>query len=96
MRTSTYEDLGKAMVLWFNQQRAAGIPVSGAVCAAKAKRFFEEFKIPVDFNASSVRKHLEDVGLPQKAVLLLDNATRHPPEEILKLEEKIRKMGISL
>lgn len=53
MKTSTYEDLDKAMVLWFNQQRAAGIPVSGAVCAAKAKYFFEQLKLPGDFNASS-------------------------------------------
>ncbi|GBO30290.1 Jerky -like [Araneus ventricosus] len=40
------------LVLWFNQQRSAVIPVSGAICAAKAKYFFEELKIPVDFNAS--------------------------------------------
>lgn len=53
MKTSTYEDLDKAMVMWFNQQRAAGIPISGAVCAAKAKHFFEELEIPGDFNASS-------------------------------------------
>ncbi|GBO11102.1 Tigger transposable element-derived protein 2 [Araneus ventricosus] len=53
MKTSTYEDLDKSMVLWFNQQRAAGILVSGAVCAAKAKQCFEELKIPVDFNASN-------------------------------------------
>ncbi|GBM79646.1 hypothetical protein AVEN_203075-1, partial [Araneus ventricosus] len=33
------------------------------------------------------RKHLEDVGLPQKAVLLLDNATSHPSKEILKSED---------
>ncbi|GBN00584.1 Jerky -like [Araneus ventricosus] len=43
----------RKLVLWFNQQRSAGIPVSGAVCAAKAKHFFEELKIPVDFNATS-------------------------------------------
>ncbi|GBN14427.1 Tigger transposable element-derived protein 2 [Araneus ventricosus] len=54
MKTSTYEDLDKAMVLWLDQQRAAGIPVSDAVCAAKAKHFFEELKIPVHFSASSV------------------------------------------
>ncbi|GBM62776.1 Tigger transposable element-derived protein 2 [Araneus ventricosus] len=35
----------------------------------------------------SVRKHLEDVDLHQKAVLLLDNATSRPSKEILKLED---------
>ncbi|GBN20601.1 hypothetical protein AVEN_211220-1 [Araneus ventricosus] len=59
MKTSTYEDLDKAMVLWFNQQTAAGIPVSGAVCAAKAKHFFEEHKIPFDFNATKDLRNLD-------------------------------------
>ena len=53
MKTSTYYDLDKAMITWFNQQRVAGIPVSGIVCTAKAKYFHDELKIEGDFNASS-------------------------------------------
>ena len=59
MKTSTYYDLDKAMIAWFNQQRAAGIPaaagipVSGIMCTAKAKYFHDELKIEGDFNASS-------------------------------------------
>ena len=59
MKTSTYYDLDKAMITWFNQQRAAGIPaaagipVSGIMCTAKAKYFPDELKIEGDFNASS-------------------------------------------
>jgi hypothetical protein len=41
------------MVLWFSQQRAQEIPVSGAICAAQAKYFFDELKLQGDFNASS-------------------------------------------
>jgi len=43
MKTSTYYNLDKAMITWFNQQRAAGIPaaagipVSGIMCTAMAK-----------------------------------------------------------
>ncbi|GBN06957.1 hypothetical protein AVEN_204993-1 [Araneus ventricosus] len=39
------------------------------------------------FFVPAVRKHLENVGLPQKAVLLLVSATSHPSEEILKSED---------
>lgn len=53
MKTATYDELDKAMVLWFNQQRAQGIPVSGVVCAAKALQFFKELNLSGDFNASS-------------------------------------------
>lgn len=35
----------------------------------------------------SVRDHLEKQGLPQKAVLLLDNAPSHPGESILKSDD---------
>jgi hypothetical protein len=35
MKSSTYDELDQAMALWFSQQRAQGIPVSGAICAAK-------------------------------------------------------------
>jgi hypothetical protein len=34
--------LDQAIVLWFSQQRAQGIPVSGAIYAAQAKYFFDE------------------------------------------------------
>jgi hypothetical protein len=35
----------------------------------------------------SVRQHLKSLDLPQKAVLLLDNASSHPNEDILKSED---------
>jgi hypothetical protein len=53
MKSSTYDELDQAMVLWSSQQRAQGIPVSGAICAAQAKYFFNELKLQGDFNASS-------------------------------------------
>jgi hypothetical protein len=34
-----------------------------------------------------VRQHLKSLDLPQKAVLLLDNAPSHPNEDILKSED---------
>jgi hypothetical protein len=34
MKSSTYDELDQAMLLWFSQQRAQRIPVSGAICAA--------------------------------------------------------------
>lgn len=53
MKTSTYDDLDKAMVTWFSQQKARGSEVSDAVSAAKAKYFFDTLKLKGDFNASS-------------------------------------------
>jgi hypothetical protein len=38
----------------------------------------------------SVRQHLKLLDLPQKAVLLLDNASSHPNEDILKSEDARR------
>jgi hypothetical protein len=53
MKSSTYDESDKARVLWFSQQRTRGISVSGAICAAQAKYFFDELKLQGDFNASS-------------------------------------------
>lgn len=35
MKLATYEELDKAMVGWFKQQRANNIPVSGTICASQ-------------------------------------------------------------
>lgn len=40
VKTSIYEHIDKAMVLWLNEERGTGIPVSGTVCFTKAKHFF--------------------------------------------------------
>lgn len=53
MKTSTYNDLDKAMLSWFSQQKARGMAVSDAVSVAKAKYFFNTLKLKGDFNASS-------------------------------------------
>jgi hypothetical protein len=45
-KISTYDELDQAMVLWFSQKRAQGIP--GAICAAQAKYFFDEMKLQGD------------------------------------------------
>jgi len=41
MKLSTYDELDKAMLQWFNQQRAQNIPVSGIICAKQAKLYFD-------------------------------------------------------
>lgn len=40
MKLPTYDELDKAMLQWFNQQRAQNIPVSGIICAKQAKLYF--------------------------------------------------------
>jgi hypothetical protein len=44
-KRSSYDELDQAMVLWFSQQRAQGIPIYGAICAAQAKYFFRRGEI---------------------------------------------------
>ncbi|OWK06919.1 hypothetical protein Celaphus_00018622, partial [Cervus elaphus hippelaphus] len=41
MKSSTYEELDRVMIEWFNQQKTDGIPVSGTICAKQAKFFFD-------------------------------------------------------
>lgn len=53
MKKSTYDDLDKAMVQWFSQQRAQGNPINGLICAEKAKYFFEALGLEGKFDASS-------------------------------------------
>jgi len=53
MKTSTFEDLDAAMLIWFNQKRAEGIPISGQMCIEAAKTFHENLGIKESFNASS-------------------------------------------
>ncbi|XP_038611499.1 jerky protein homolog-like [Tachyglossus aculeatus] len=53
MKPATYEELDRAMLEWFNQQRAKGTRVSGPSCLKQAQFFFYALGIEGDFNASS-------------------------------------------
>lgn len=98
MKTSTYDELDKAMVLWFNQQRAEGIPVSGAVCAAKAKDFHDKLKLPGEFNASSgwLTRFKERHGIRQIAIQgeKLSSDEQAAKEFIPQFQDFIEKEGL--
>lgn len=53
MKPSMYEELDRAMLEWFNQQRARGRPVSGPLCAKRAEFFFYALGMDGDFNPSA-------------------------------------------
>jgi len=53
MKMSSYEGLDLALLQWFNQKRAEGIPVSGPMCTHKAKLFHEALGLEGNFSASS-------------------------------------------
>lgn len=53
MKKSSYDDLDRALLEWFNNQRAQGNPVSGPICSEKAKFFFEALGLEGNFDASS-------------------------------------------
>ncbi|XP_037360093.1 jerky protein homolog-like [Talpa occidentalis] len=53
MKPSMYEELDRAMLEWFNQQRARGNPVSGPLCAKRAEFFFYALGMDGDFNPSA-------------------------------------------
>ncbi|XP_069852903.1 jerky protein homolog-like [Dipodomys merriami] len=53
MKPSMYEELDRAMLEWFNQQRARGRPVSGPICAKRAEFFFYALGMDGDFNPSA-------------------------------------------
>ncbi|XP_004604875.2 jerky protein homolog-like [Sorex araneus] len=53
MKPSMYEELDRAMLEWFNQQRARGRPVSGPLCAKRAEFFFYALGLDGDFNPSA-------------------------------------------
>jgi hypothetical protein len=50
---SSYDDLDKVMLVWFNQQRAQGTPVSGLIWTKQAEFFFEPLRMEGNFYASS-------------------------------------------
>lgn len=70
MKTSTYDDLDKAMLMWFSQQKARGTVVSDAASVAKAKHFFDALKLKGDFNASSgwLRRFKHRHGIDQMPI----------------------------
>lgn len=53
MKLSTYKELDRAMLKWYNEQRAQGTYVSGANCAKQARYLFNSLGMQGDFNASS-------------------------------------------
>jgi hypothetical protein len=53
MKKSSYDNPDKAMLVWFNQQLAKGMPVSGLICAKQAKLFFETLRMEGTFDVSS-------------------------------------------
>ncbi|KAL1768155.1 tigger transposable element-derived protein 2 [Sigmodon hispidus] len=69
MKSSTYEELDRVMIEWFNQQKTDGIPVSGTVCAKQAKFFFDALGMEGDFNASSgwLTRFKQRHGIPKAA-----------------------------
>jgi hypothetical protein len=48
-----YEDLDRAMLVWFNQQRTCRMPRSGLICTKQAKFLFEALRLDGNFDASS-------------------------------------------
>uniref|UniRef100_A0A1B6LLX5 HTH CENPB-type domain-containing protein n=1 Tax=Graphocephala atropunctata TaxID=36148 RepID=A0A1B6LLX5_9HEMI len=53
MKKSPYELLHKAMLQWFNCERAEGRPVTGPMCVKQAKYLFETLGMKGNFDASS-------------------------------------------
>lgn len=53
MKKSTYDDLDRTLLEWFNNQRAQGNPINGTICAEKAKYYFETLGLEGTFDASS-------------------------------------------
>ena len=51
MKMSTYAELDKAMLEWFQQKRAEGTQVSGPICAKQAQFFFKVLGIEGEINA---------------------------------------------
>lgn len=69
MKSSTYEELDRVMIEWFNQQQTDGVPVSGTVCAKQARFFFDALGMEGDFNASSgwLTRFKQRHGIPKAA-----------------------------
>ncbi|KAM4834142.1 tigger transposable element-derived protein 2 [Thomomys bottae] len=69
MKSSTYEELDRVMIEWFNQQQMDGVPVSGTICAKQARFFFDALGMEGDFNASSgwLTRFKQRHGIPKAA-----------------------------
>lgn len=52
MKTSTWEDLDRALLQWFNQERSVGTPINGVILGEKAKFFHDQLGLEGEFNAS--------------------------------------------
>lgn len=52
-QSTTFEDLDKAVLDWFSQQRAQGTSVSGPIIANRVKIFFKQLGFQGEVDASS-------------------------------------------
>uniref|UniRef100_A0A182ML12 HTH CENPB-type domain-containing protein n=1 Tax=Anopheles culicifacies TaxID=139723 RepID=A0A182ML12_9DIPT len=53
MKVSSFEELDASMLSWYNENRAAGIPMTSAMCIEQAKYLHESLGMKRAFNASS-------------------------------------------
>uniref|UniRef100_A0A182KCM3 HTH CENPB-type domain-containing protein n=1 Tax=Anopheles christyi TaxID=43041 RepID=A0A182KCM3_9DIPT len=53
MKVSSFEELDESMLRWYNENRAAGIPVTSAMCIEQAKYLHEHLGLKGTFNASA-------------------------------------------
>ncbi|XP_053667569.1 tigger transposable element-derived protein 2-like [Anopheles marshallii] len=53
MKVSSFEELDASMLSWYNESRAAGIPVTSAMCIEQAKFLHERLDMKRSFSASS-------------------------------------------
>ncbi|XP_052902129.1 jerky protein homolog-like [Anopheles moucheti] len=53
MKVSSFEELDASMLSWYNESRAAGIPVTSAMCIEQAKYLHERMDLKRSFSASS-------------------------------------------
>ncbi|KAK2498104.1 hypothetical protein MC885_021261, partial [Smutsia gigantea] len=95
MKPSMYEELDRAMLEWFNQQRAKGNPISGPICAKRAEFFFYALGMDGDFNPSAEDKEGldfdEDISVATVTTILqhtkgLENVTTENIEKWLEVD----------
>lgn len=88
-----------ALYAWFHQQRERHAPISGDILKQKAKFFYEEITKKQDFNASDgwLKNFKSRFGIRflQISGEKLSADESEIPDFILKLDEKIKEMGLT-
>uniref|UniRef100_A0A1B6GUJ2 HTH CENPB-type domain-containing protein n=1 Tax=Cuerna arida TaxID=1464854 RepID=A0A1B6GUJ2_9HEMI len=89
MKKSPHELLHKAMLQWFNKERAEGRPVNGPMCVKQARILFETLGMKGNFDASSGwlarfkdRHGIRTIGDSMECLWTKSNT-----EKVLKLDE---------